>query len=518
MVDHVRATLLMALLFTSAYVAKADGLWATAWGRVKRGVSRFKHFPRVLGVVVKDGKLQNLYSDGTLIPMMAGGADAPFIAKDAIPDTPEGLAELLADDKQRTAVFANQETAADFLKKYNKAVNDKRPDIQRMIDDGVQKGLRSFLIDAGVNKPDVTGNIEQWEAPHKGTAYNRRAAGAALDAEFKDMPDFLYSIYHKNMVGEEKWRRIRNDYSSIDPATGGFLVPEILRSEVLRLALETAVVRSRARVIPMDSARVPFPAIDVTSHASSLFGGITAGWTEQGAAITESQGKFAQVVLEAKKLAAYCEVPNELLQDSIVSFAAFVEQVYPEAISWFEDDAFLTGTGTGEPQGVLNSPALIGVDKEGGQLAATIVWENIVNMYSRMLPSSLGRAIWVANINTFPQLATMALSVGTGGSGIWLNNGVAGPPMTILGRPVIFTQKVPTLGTVGDITFLDFGYYLVGDLQQMRADSSPHVKFQNDMTVYRVTERVDGRGWLQSALTPKAGSTLSPFVSLDTRS
>jgi len=65
--------------------------------------------------------------------------------------------------------------------------------------------------------------------------------------------------------------------------------------------------------------------------------------------------------------------------------------------------------------------------------------------------------------------------------------------------------------------FIDFGYYLIGDLMQMRADSSPHVKFQNDMTVYRVTERVDGRGWLQSALTPKAGSTLSPFIKLDTR-
>ena len=29
--------------------------------------------------------------------------------------------------------------------------------------------------------------------------------------------------------------------------------------------------------------------------------------------------------------------------------------------------------------------------------------------------------------------------------------------MTILGRPVIFTEKAPVLGTVGDIDLVDFG-------------------------------------------------------------
>ena len=484
----------------------------------------FGHCEPVADLFVKKGVSYWRYSDGTCLPVIAGGAepavkDKPpgYIAKDAIPETAEELAELLADDKRRTAVFADAETTADFLKKYQRVVNEKRPDIARMIEDGVEKGLRGFLIDSGVKRPDVTGNIKEWEAPHKGAAYNKRAIGAALDKEFEDTADFMYSIWHKNLVGEEKWRRIRNDYSSIDPSGGGFLVPEVLRSEFLRLALETSLVRPRGRVIPMDSQRVPFPAIDVTSHASSLFGGIVGSWTEQGASITESEAKFGQIALEAKKLAAYCEVPNELLQDSIISFAAFVDQIYPEAIAWFEDDAFLTGSGVGEPLGVLNSPALIGVDKETGQLAATIVWENLIKMYARMLPASLGRAVWVANINALPELATMALSVGTGGSAVWLNNGVAGPPMSILGSPIIFTEKLPTLGTVGDIMFVDFGYYLIGDRQQMRAESSPHVKFQNDMTAYRVTERVDGRGWLQSALQPKAGSTLSPFVSLDTR-
>jgi HK97 family phage major capsid protein len=227
------------------------------------------------------------------------------------------------------------------------------------------------------------------------------------------------------------------------------------------------------------------------------------------------------VTLQAAKLAARCDVPNELLSDSAISFAAFIEQVLPQAIAWFEDTAFLTGNGVGQPLGVLNSPALVSVAKETNQTADTIVWENIVKMYARMLPTSLNAAVWVANIDTFPQLATMSLAIGTGGSAIWLNNGQVGPPMTILGRPVIFTEKVPTLGGAGsgkDISFIDFSYYLIGDRMQMRAEASVHAQFTTDQTVFRVIERVDGRGWIQSAITPQNGTnTLSPFVTIDER-
>ena len=448
----------------------------------------------------------------------AGVKDKPpeFIAKDAIPEDSEGLAELLGDDKRRGQVFADPETTADFLAKYSRAVNKARPDIKRMIDEGVANGMRSFMLENGVKRPDVTQNIK--ELPQKGAAYSKRAIGAALDKEFEDTADFLSSIWHNNQEGQDRWRKIRNDYSSLEPSLGGFLVPEVLRAELLRVALETAVVRPRARVIPMDSSRVPFPMIDSTSHASNVFGGVTAAWTEEGAALGESQAKFGRVVLDAKKLATRTDVPNELLQDSIISFAAFIDDILPQAISWFEDIGFLTGSGVGEPLGALGNPAEIAIAKETGQTADTIVWENIIKMYARMLPSSLGRAVWVANNDTFPQLATMALSVGTGGSAIWLNNGVVGPPLTILGRPVILTEKAGTIGDVNDINFIDFGYYLIGDRQQMRAESSAHAQFTTDQTVFRVIERVDGRPWIQSAITPQTGTnTLSPFLTVAAR-
>lgn len=449
-----------------------------------------------------------------------------------IPDTPEAFAEFLVDDASVNALAAATPTErSEFLAAYNRHVN-KADVLAKQINEQVATTMAEFLQDHGAESPDLTEVADQLADrlnPMRGSGgsghknlHNPKALGAGLDKDYTDATQFFRNIWHNTDGHDADVQRFRDSYrnafSSDVPSEGGFLIPERLRAELLRVSLETAIVRPRARVIPMDSLRVPFPAIDSTSNASSVYGGIVGYWTEEGASLTASQASFGRIVLDAKKLTAYTEVPNELLSDSGISFMAFINDVFPEALSFYEDYAFFQGTGTGEPKGFINADAAISVTKESGQAADTIVWENIVKMFSRMLPSSLNRAVWIASIDSFPELATMSLNVGTGGSAIWLNNGVAGPPMTILGRPVIFTEKSPVVGDAGDLNFVDLSFYLIGDRQAMSAKSSEHHKFQNDVTAFRIIERVDGRPWLQSAITPKnSGSTLSPFVKIAAR-
>lgn len=90
--------------------------------------------------------------------------------------------------------------------------------------------------------------------------------------------------------------------------------------------------------------------------------------------------------------------------------------------------------------------------------------------------------------------------------------------MTILGRPVIFTEKANTVGDAGDVNFVDLSYYLIGDRQQMQMATSEHVEFDTDQTAVRIIQRADGRPWVQSAITPRKGAnTLSPFVKIAAR-
>lgn len=459
----------------------------------------------------------------------------------AVPQTADDLQETLLNPANATELFNNGAPTREFgelVSGYVKAQLDEKSGIAEQVRTQVDATAATYFRNAAaqgvIPRQGMVPNAErimtgagQQVASRYAAGYNPKAPGAKLDAKFggdSGLRDYLKAIYHGNMserlFDDERAeiRTVQNSFGSTVPADGGFLIPERLRADLLRVSLETAIVRSRARVIPMETLTVPYPTIDSTSNASSVYGGIVGYWTEESGQLTVSQARFGRVMLTARKLTAYTEVPNELFSDSIISLEAFINEAFPEALAWFEDLAFINGTGVGQPLGFMRADAAVSASAESGQATQTILWENIVNMYKRMLPGSLARAVWICNIDTFSELATMALSVGTGGAPVWINSGVGGPPATILGRPVILTEKVPTLGTAGDINFVDLGYYLVGDRQQIQATTSPHFKFQNDQTAMRFIERVDGQPWLQSAITPNQGAnTLTPFVKLATR-
>lgn len=448
------------------------------------------------------------------------------MAKINIPTGQAELEELLADGAKVQNLMAEGQFT-DVVKAYATNLAKADSDIAVQVKEETQRVLAEYLRDndqsEGLAKLSAGGVNAVAKGPRDVSVFNPKAAGANVDeSQFDGLSGFLKDIWHNTPVSagiEQKRAGLRNAAAnSGEPASGGFLLPESFRADLLRLSLERGVVRPRARVIPMEAPRVLFPMLDVTSHADNVYGGVQGYWTPESGQMTDVAATFGRVALDAWKLTAFANVPNELITDSAISFETFIRSAFPEALAYFEDDAFINGSGAGQPEGWLNASATVAVAKESGQAAATIVWENIVRMYARMLPQSLSSAVWVVSPDVFPELATMALSVGTGGSAIWLNNGVAGPPATILGRPVIITEKVNTLGTQGDISFVDLSYYLIGDRQAMTVESSPHYRFQNGETSFRFVTRVDGRPWLQSALTPRnSGPTLSPFVQLATR-
>jgi len=448
-----------------------------------------------------------------------------------VPASPAELAEMIADDQRIKPVLADRDSLRDFIQAYADKHQAPGTDLARQVETETQRVLTSWLKERGATDEVKRLNLTpQQQRPanmltshRQASAYNAKALGAKIDSEFADAAEFFAAAWHLNPDEKvrAKMQKIRNTFSSVVPADGGFLVPERLRAQLMQIALETAVMRPRATVVPMDSARVPFPCIDVTTNANSVFGGMIGYWTEESGTLQDTSARFSRVVLDAKKLTGYSVVPNELITDSIISFAALIESLWPRAISWYEDVAFIVGTGVGEPLGILDAgnTALVAQAAEAGQLPDTVVLENIVRMYARMLPASLNQAVWLVAPNVLPQLFTMALNVGTGGSAVMLTNAAGPAPMTILGRPVIVTEKARTVGDQGDIAFVDLSYYLIGDRQAMSAASSTDFRFSTDQTAFRIIQRVDGRPWIQSAITPQNGAadTLSPFVALAAR-
>ncbi len=178
-------------------------------------------------------------------------------------------------------------------------------------------------------------------------------------------------------------------------------------------------------------------------------------------------------------------------------------------------NVFINGTGAGQPMGVMNaSDVLITIAKEVGQAADTLVTENITKIFAQHYGN---KGQFYANSDIMPQLSVLSVDVGTGGStvGILRDMNIAGvPSQTILGRPIVWTEYMQTIGTVGDIGLFDWTQYLIGQLAGrggMIVEQSPHLKFDFRQNAFQFVIYIDGQPWWPESYKPFKGNPKSPF-------
>jgi len=199
-----------------------------------------------------------------------------------------------------------------------------------------------------------------------------------------------------------------------------------------------------------------------------------------------------------------------------LDFETQLETALRSAIAWHLDYACIQGTGGGQPLGLLNDPAKIEASAEVGQAEGTITYANLAAMLARLHPRCFGNSVWLCSPTCIEQLLQLTVPIGTSGSHIPVMNESNGE-FRMLSRPVVFTEKVPTLGTAGDVTLVDPSQYVLGMRKEMILDRSGHIFFTSDETAYRLLLRADGQGKWSSAYTPKNGDTQSWCVVLEDR-
>jgi len=308
------------------------------------------------------------------------------------------------------------------------------------------------------------------------------------------------------------------------PSEGGFLVQTDFSTELLNNVYETGILAPMCRKIAISSGAngVKINGIDESSRADgSRWGGVQGYWAAEAGTVTGKKPAFRQIELKLNKLMALYYSTDELLQDS-TAMEGVLSQAFAEEIRFKLDDAIFRGDGQGKPLGILESGCLVSQAAESGQAADTVLFENIVNMWSRMIASSRANAVWFINQEIEPQLYSMVLSSGVSGIPVYMPaNGLSTTPYaTLFGKPVVPIEHASKLGDVGDIVLADMSQYLLADKGGIQTASSVHVQFLYDETAFRVTYRVDGQPVRSSAITPyKATSsrTLSSFVTLAAR-
>jgi HK97 family phage major capsid protein len=325
----------------------------------------------------------------------------------------------------------------------------------------------------------------------------------------------MFNQGRKFEADAEEMRAFRDAFVSGLPSSGGFAVPESLSAQWLDDALPLEIVRPRATVWTMESATRKVAGWDGANQSSTFHGGLAMEFIAEAAPATKQVGKLRAIELAAKKGAIFVDVSSELIDDG-AGFDAQLELAMKRSLSQGIDYNLLCGAGGGAPLGVINSPGVITVAKETGQTKQTIIWENLCKMFARMYAPGQQRAVWVANSSAIPQLLSLSIAIGTGGSHI--------PAMTesngefkLLGRPVLFTPNLPALGTASDIIFVDLSQYAMGLRKSIRLERSNIPGWTNDLVSYRAIVRFDGQGTWSAAITPRNGDSLSWCVSLAAR-
>ena len=298
---------------------------------------------------------------------------------------------------------------------------------------------------------------------------------------------------------------------------GGYLVPPEYTAKLLGTVFDVSIVLPRANVIDMGSAQKIAPMIDVvTAQVAGVnpFAGsmqFTWGWQQTP---PETEPKFRALELNAWDLLGECVVSNQWLADTPAEAEEYLLEQFARAAAWYVEYAFFRGAGTPKlmPLGILNAPGTISTTRTTPNL---IKATDIANMAGNLLPHSWANAVWVVSAGTAMAqviaLSTFVVNQQPTTGGKDGNNALIG---YLLGRPCFVSDKLPVLGTAGDLTLFDPSMYVVGMRQEVLVDTSDTPNFFTNQTDFRVWMRLDGRPQLSDVITSSNGTTFSPFVIL----
>lgn len=412
------------------------------------------------------------------------------------------------DARLKAMAVLNKAEAEDrFLSEEEQKDIDKYEEEIRAWDESIGRAEKLLAIepeDRSTEKPEVK------PTPAKDTEKRFSSFGEQLMAAYRAaMPG--------GKVDERLSTRAASGLNETTPSDGGFLVQQDFVTELLKRTYETGILASKVKKIPISTNAngMKINAIDEDSRANgSRWGGVQTYWEGEADEITASKPKFRQMELSLKKLTGLCYATDELLQDA-AALEAVIRQAFAEEFGFKIDDAILSGSGEGEPLGILNSGAIVTVAKEASQ-TDTITVENLIKMWNRLWSRSRANAVWYINQELEPYLYTLKI----GDKPVYIPAGGLSekPYGTLFGRPVVPIEQCSAAGEVGDIILADIGQYLLIDKGGIKSASSIHVRFLYDENVFRFIYRVDGKPiWTKPLTSYKGSATVSPFVTLAKR-
>ena len=276
-----------------------------------------------------------------------------------------------------------------------------------------------------------------------------------------------------------KFRHISNDLSGNTDASGGYLIPAEWDTRLIQTLQDECVMRSLGTSITTSGEH----KINIAATKPAAL------WVAEGGALTFGNGTFNQVSLDAHKVHVGILVTEELLADNAFNLESYILEQFGLAIANAEEDAFINGTGTGQPTGFLTTLAAdtdAFIQTKGADISADDVLDLV---YSLPRPYRK-KAAFLVNDATMAKIRKFKDSTQ---NYLWTPSFTAGEADRLLGYPVYTSAYMP-VATSGNfaLAFGDFSYYNVADRGTRSFQELRELYAGNGMVGYLMKERVDG--------------------------
>jgi len=296
-------------------------------------------------------------------------------------------------------------------------------------------------------------------------------------AEYKDA--FFRAVRGgmNSLTGED--RKILTDVMSTGADSGGMLVmPEEMESSVRALLSKQVVMRRLASTLTLTADR---KIVLASSYGA-------ASWIGENGAYPKVDDSYGTVTIGNHKLGKIIPVSEELLHDSEFDLTGLISTSFGRAFSEGEEDAFLTGDGTGKPKGVL-------VDARTGVTTAAstaITADELLDLFYSLKPAYRQNATFLMSDGA--EKILRKLKNATTGDYLWQPGLTVSQPNTLLGRPVAVSDYMPAVAAGAKaIAFGDFSQYTIKDTLGMQMQVLDQLYAENGQVGFKGNERTDGK-------------------------
>ncbi len=323
------------------------------------------------------------------------------------------------------------------------------------------------------------------------TAYNRPALemeSKSSDSHYQAKPSEYGKAFRnylrKGMDAGLEALQTKSLSVGSDP-DGGYLVTPTMSSKIMQAIFESSPMRQLASVETISSDALEL--IDDHDQAA-------AGWTSETATISEtSTPTLAKRNIQAHELYAQPKATQKLVDDAAIDVESWLASKIADIFSRKENTAFISGTGVGQPRGILSYAAGTSwgqVQQIGTSSSGNVTADSLINLYYSLKDAYMKRASFLMHRTTIQ--AVRLLKEATTNQYLWQPGLSAGTPDTLMGVPVNMAADMP-IAAAGSLSVAvgDFkSAYQIVDRQGIRILRDPFT--EKPFVKFYATARVGG--------------------------